>query len=285
MAFVSSRRGLESCERERRDRAVTDRKIIFFFSSPKERLWVTFEENRGEAMLRVGGGSCCGTVLGAELDTVKMLWWVSLPGTRGAGGPLGPTPMAASSFAQLELVLAPNASKKIRNRNISKREVWQPSCAETRCHSSYFSFTRVTRVTAPLCLWVRQHLPPNQKSGLGHVFSCGCSGLLGYGSVQPLVSVWHWCTNVTGDSHEVPLWEKALPGDTGLPSSILQGQDFLLPSSVNAIALYQANLGSFFQWQRTVWCEIPALRAMAASPAAVGFAGDAAPCAAGWVWC
>lgn len=123
MAFVSSRRGLESCERERRDRVVTDRKIIFFFSSPRERLWVTFKENRCETMPRVGGGSCCGTVLGAELDTVKMLWWVSLPGTRGAGGPSGPTPMAASSFAQLELVLAPNASKKIRNRNISKREV------------------------------------------------------------------------------------------------------------------------------------------------------------------
>lgn len=61
---------------------------------------------------------------------------VSLPGTRGVKGPSGLTPMAAGSFAQLELVWALNASKKIRNRNISKREVWQPSCAETRCRSS-----------------------------------------------------------------------------------------------------------------------------------------------------
>lgn len=117
----------------------------------------------------------------------KVLRWVSLPGTQGTGGPSGLTPTAAGSFAQLELVLTPNASKTIRNRNISEREVWQPSCAETRCRSSELSLTRVTRVAAPLCLWVRERLPPNQKSALGPIFSCGCSGLHGYGPVQAAV--------------------------------------------------------------------------------------------------
>lgn len=74
-------------------------------------------------MPRVRGGSC--QMDGAWHQTghgedaaVGFPAWD--PGCRGLSGL---TPVAASSFAQMELVLVPNASKKIRNRNISKREV------------------------------------------------------------------------------------------------------------------------------------------------------------------
>lgn len=56
-----------------------------------------------------------------------------------------------------------NTSKKIRNRNISARVVWQPSYAETRWHSSCFSFTPVTRVIPPIYLWGGKHLPLKQS--------------------------------------------------------------------------------------------------------------------------
>lgn len=174
----------ESWGKERSGRGVTENKNYFFFPSPRRRLWVTFEENRDEAMPGVRGGLC-----------PALAWlWGRCPGEfpawdPGCRGAVGADP---SSFTQLELVWAPNTSKKIRNRNVSKREVWQPSCAETRCHSSELAFTRETWVIAPL--FRGEGTSSSQtKAWFRKTFSHGFSGLPGNGSVQPLTWTWQWC--------------------------------------------------------------------------------------------
>lgn len=73
----------------------------------------------------------------------------------------------------------------------------------------------VTWVIAPLFLWVGEHLPSNQKSGLGQIWATIAVGFWLQACSTTCVSVWQWHTRVTGDSHEFLCRRRYCPATWG----------------------------------------------------------------------